>query len=114
MASEVVTGVIDRQEWLDPLGDQVQKAVTGAFEAAGPTGQQVKNALHGTWLGHPLHPALTDVPIGAWTAAVVMDAMDNINGSNRLGPAADAAIGIGLVGAVASAVTGLTDWSATD
>jgi nitrite reductase/ring-hydroxylating ferredoxin subunit/uncharacterized membrane protein len=114
MANEMLTGVIDRQEWLDPLGDQVQKAVTGAFEAAGPTGQQIKNALHGTWLGHPLHPALTDVPIGAWTAAVVMDAMDNIRGDDTFAPAADAAIGIGLVGAVASAVTGLTDWTATD
>lgn len=114
MASDNVSGVIDRQQWMDPLADQIQKGVTGAFEAGGPAGQQVKNALHGTWLGHPLHPALTDVPIGAWTAAVIMDAMDNIRGDDGFGRAADAAIGIGLVGAVASAVTGLTDWTATD
>ena len=114
MASENVTALIERQEWLDPVGDQIQKGVTAAFEAAGEPGQQIKNALHGTWLGHPLHPAITDVPIGAWTAAVVLDAMDNIRGGDSFGPAADAAIGIGLVGAVASAVTGLTDWTATD
>src|SRR5512132_1105522 len=99
MAKEVLSGMIDRQEWLNPLADQLQKGVTAAYEAAGPAGQQIKNALHGTWLGHPLHPALTDVPVGAWTAAVVMDAMDNIRGDDTFGRAADAAIGIGLVGA---------------
>ena len=37
--------------------------------------QRVKDALHGVWLGHPLHPPLTDLPIGAWTAAGLLDAM---------------------------------------
>jgi len=114
MASEPVTDLIEQQEWLGPLGDQIQKGVTAAFEAAGPAGQQIKNALHGTWLGHPLHPAITDVPIGAWTAAVVLDAMDNIRGGDGFSRASDVAVGVGLLGAAASAVTGLTDWTATD
>jgi nitrite reductase/ring-hydroxylating ferredoxin subunit/uncharacterized membrane protein len=67
----------------------------------------VRNFLHGVWLGHPLHPVLTDVPIGAWTAAVVLDAADEAS-------AADLAVKVGLAGAVASAATGLTDWQATD
>jgi nitrite reductase/ring-hydroxylating ferredoxin subunit len=50
---------------------------------------------------------LTDIPIGAWTAALVLDALE-------LDQAADAAIGLGLLGAVGSAITGLTDWSETD
>lgn len=103
--------IIDRQEWLDPLADQVQGAVQKTLELAGPA---VQDALHGTWLGHPLHPALTDVPVGAWTAAVVMDAMEDLSGRPAFGDGADAAIAIGLTGAVAAAAAGLTDWQATD
>jgi nitrite reductase/ring-hydroxylating ferredoxin subunit/uncharacterized membrane protein len=114
MASEALINVIERQDFLEQAGDALQPAVRGAFEAAGAAGQEVKDFLHGTWLGHPLHPVLTDVPIGAWTAALALDAMEAISGRRELGARADAAIAVGLVGAVGSAVTGLTDWSETD
>jgi nitrite reductase/ring-hydroxylating ferredoxin subunit/uncharacterized membrane protein len=84
------------------------------FERAGDTGQSIKNFLHGTWLGHPLHPVVTDVPIGAWTAALVMDAMEEMSGRDGFGRGADTAIAVGLAGAVSAAVTGLTDWGSTD
>ncbi|HJQ35279.1 MAG TPA: Rieske 2Fe-2S domain-containing protein [Pyrinomonadaceae bacterium] len=113
MASEALVKGIERQEVLDRVADKVQPLVSGAFESAGPAGREVKNFLHGTWLGHPLHPALTDVPIGAWTAALALDAVESISGRKELGAGADAAIAVGLVGAVGSAVTGLTDWSET-
>jgi hypothetical protein len=32
-----------------------------------------KDVLSGVWLGHALHPILTDIPIGAWTSSVVLD-----------------------------------------
>ena len=114
MASEALLNVIDRQDFLEQASEAIQPAVTKAFEAAGPAGQEVKNFLHGTWLGHPLHPVLTDVPIGAWTAALALDAMETISGRKELAAGADAAIAVGLVGALGSAVTGLTDWSATN
>ncbi len=114
MGDDRTTALIERQEWLEPVGEQVQKAVSSAFEQAGDAGQAVKNFLHGTWLGHPLHPVLTDIPIGSWTAALVMDAMEDMTGQRQYGRGADTAIGVGLVGAVASAITGLTDWQATD
>lgn len=113
MASEALVKAIDKQDWLEQASEAVQPAITEAFKAGGPAGQQVKNFLHGTWLGHPLHPALTDVPIGAWTAALALDALEAISGRKEFGPGADAAIAIGLVGAVGSAVTGITDWSDT-
>jgi nitrite reductase/ring-hydroxylating ferredoxin subunit/uncharacterized membrane protein len=113
MASEALLNVIDRQDFLEQASEAIQPAVTKAFEAAGPAGQEVKNFLHGTWLGHPLHPALTDVPIGAWTAALALDAVEAMSGRKELAAGADAAIAVGLVGALGSAVTGLTDWSAT-
>ncbi|TMG11868.1 MAG: hypothetical protein E6I06_03770, partial [Chloroflexi bacterium] len=62
------------QAWLDPVAVAVQKAVGAAYEALGAPGQAIKNAMHGTTvLGHPLHPALTDLPVGAWTVGVVAD-----------------------------------------
>lgn len=110
MAENLAVAAIEKQQWMDPVADGLQKAVGGAFEAAGPAGQQAKNFLHGVWLGHPLHAMVTDVPVGAWTAAVVMDAMDDINHSKALRAGADAAVAVGLVGAVASAASGLADW----
>src|SRR2546429_8713574 len=62
------------QAWLDPVAVSIQKAVGAAYEALGPPGQSIKNVMHGTTaLGHPLHPALTDVPVGAWTVGVLAD-----------------------------------------
>jgi nitrite reductase/ring-hydroxylating ferredoxin subunit/uncharacterized membrane protein len=72
----------------------------------------VKNALHGVWLGHPLHPVFTDLPIGAWTTALALDAASN--GDRGMRRAATFAMGVGLTGALGAAVTGLTDWSETD
>jgi hypothetical protein len=57
---------------IDRVAEPLSKAVRGAYDAAGPGGRQVKNALHGVWLGHPLHPVFTDVPIGAWTTALAL------------------------------------------
>ncbi len=105
-----IVDVIDRQRWLDRVGKPVESAVSGAFSRGGASGQKVKDFLHGTWLGHPLHPALSDVPIGAWTAVLVLDSLEVMSGRKESGPGADAAVGVGLAGAVGSAVTGLTDW----
>jgi uncharacterized membrane protein len=74
----------------------------------------VRKLLGGGWLGHSLHAAITDLPIGAWTCSVVIDAMESAAGRTELRPGADAAIGIGLVGAVGAVVTGLTDFQHAD
>jgi nitrite reductase/ring-hydroxylating ferredoxin subunit/uncharacterized membrane protein len=96
---------------LDRVAEPLSKVIRRAYEAAGPTGQQAKNLVHGVWLGHPLHPVFTDVPLGAWTTALALDAVgDSEPGMRR---AARLAVGVGLVGALAAAVTGLTDWSET-
>jgi nitrite reductase/ring-hydroxylating ferredoxin subunit/uncharacterized membrane protein len=70
----------------------------------------VKDTLHGVWLGHPLHPVLTDLPIGFWTSAFVLD----MAGGRRARPAADMLIGLGLASAVPTAAAGLADWSELD
>ncbi|MGE3177616.1 MAG: DUF2231 domain-containing protein, partial [Vicinamibacterales bacterium] len=105
---------ISNQPWLDVVGRPLGDAVHGLFSNAGDAGRTAKNALHGVWLGHPLHPVLTDVPIGAWTTALALDAQEALTGDPAYGRAADFALGLGLVAALGAAVTGLTDWSETD
>lgn len=108
---EAVLDLIERQQWLDAICDRLQKGVSAAFQAGGDAGRRVRDFLHGTWFGHPLHPALSDVPLGAWATAVVLDAAGTSD--ERLERAADTAIGLGIAGAVGAAVTGLTDWHHT-
>jgi nitrite reductase/ring-hydroxylating ferredoxin subunit/uncharacterized membrane protein len=69
----------------------------------------VRNLLSGTNLGHPLHPPLTDVPIGAWSMSVLLDAV----GGTRCRRAADLLLLTGIAAAVPTAATGLNDWSDT-
>jgi uncharacterized membrane protein len=97
---------------IDRVAEPLSKAVRGVYGAAGPIGEQAKNAVHGVWLGHPLHPVFTDLPIGAWTTALALDVA--ANGDPGMRRAATFAMGVGLAGAMGAAVTGLTDWSETD
>ena len=108
MANELAIRWIEKQPWLESVAEGVQPAVAQALDSAGP---RVANLLHGTWLGHPLHAVLTDVPVGSWTAAAVFDVLEQSTGRRVFGRSADAAIRIGLVGAVAAALTGIADWS---
>jgi nitrite reductase/ring-hydroxylating ferredoxin subunit/uncharacterized membrane protein len=92
---------------VDELAGQLQQAVTSAFEQAGERGVVVKDALHGTWLGHVLHPVLVTLPIGSWTTAAVLDAMGERDG-------ADTAVGFGILSSLPTAAAGLVDWSYTE
>lgn len=88
----------------EPAADAVQGAVRGARDVAPAA---VRDAIDGRWLGAPLHPALTDVPVGAFTAAALLD----LAPSERLRRAADGALLVGVLGALPAAATGLNDWA---
>ncbi len=105
---------IERQRWLDPAEQGLQKAVSGAFQRGGAAGSKIEDVLHGTWLRHPLHPVFTDIPLGCWTAAMIFDLIEDFGRTRRYREAADASIAIGLAGAFGAAITGLTDWKDTD
>ena len=113
MANTALARVADQPE-LDRIAKPLADAVVAAYRTAGEVGLAVKNALHGVWLEHPLHPALTSIPLGAWTTTVALDAKAAVSGDESYSRAADFALAVGLAGAVGSAVTGLTDWSETD
>lgn len=112
MRDDGIIGKIGQQEWLTPTEESLQKAIHKSFQFRG--GRQVKNFLHGIWIGHPLHVILTDVPIGAWTTAIFFDALDSMSARREYEVAADAALGLGLVSAVGAAAAGLTDWQDID
>ena len=98
-----------------PLEEKLQKLLDKALYANGrPSAQKIRNFLNGTWLGEPLHVVLTDVPIGAWTVAIMFDALDLIRNRREFSLAADTSLAIGLFGAAGAAVTGITDWSDVD
>ena len=94
----------EQNQMLDQWGRQVQSLVSTAVEQGGPAGQRVKNFLNGVWLGHALHPALTDVPIGAWFTGAMLDLV----GASR---EADAAMTVGVLAAVPTALAGFADWA---
>ena len=87
---------------LDRVADPAQRLLARLL-SRGAT----KDALHGVWLGHPLHPMLTDLPIGFWTSAFVLDLV----GGKRSHSASDALVGLGVASALPTAVTGAADWS---
>ncbi len=105
--------VIEDQSWLETPSEQVAKVVSKVLTkpSGGPT--RVDDFLNGVWLGHPLHPVLTDVPIGAWTLGLILDGLETFTGRAELNPGADAAVGVGLLGALGSAVTGAAQWQYT-
>ncbi len=108
MATDLPVELVSQQDWLEPIAERVQPAIAAALDD--PIGTKVANILHGTWLGHPLHVVLTDVPLGCWTAAAVCDTLE-IAGRSSFRRSADRVIKLGLVGAAGAAVTGLADWS---
>lgn len=100
--------VAEAIEGLEAL-DTVSKPLGRAVDAVVPEGSPLKELLSGTWLGHPVHPPLTDLVIGAWTSAFLLDAA----GGEGAEDAADLLVAAGIAAAVPTAAAGLADWSDT-
>ncbi len=96
---------IGRLAALDTVATRLGSAVRDAVQP-GP----VRDALSGRALGHALHPLMTDLPIGTWTSASLLDAIGG-RGADR---AARRLIGVGIAAALPTAATGLLDWSDTE
>jgi nitrite reductase/ring-hydroxylating ferredoxin subunit len=92
-------------EALDAPAKRVAKVVRSALP-----GGPVKDVLSGTFLGHPLHPLLTDLPIGSWTSALMLDWVggpESRTGARRL-------IAAGILAAIPTAAAGYSDWGDTE
>jgi uncharacterized membrane protein len=89
-------------EALDGLGRIAGRTVRALIPGGAP-----KDALSGAWLGHALHPMMTDIPIGAWTSAVILD----WTGGKESRSAADRLVLTGVLAAGATIATGWSDWA---
>lgn len=102
---------VENQSWLDTVAEPLQHWLLAFFGQPGQPTRKLKDMLNGTWLGHSLHPVLTDVPIGCWTATMLLDLVWLRNEDEGIANGSDLLLGFGLAGATGAAVTGLTDWS---
>lgn len=99
------TQALEDSPALDPLVDRVRPAVVDALARV----PGVAGLLHGRPLGHALHPLLTDAPIGLWSSATVLDLV----GGPSARPHADRLLGLGIVAALPTSLTGAADWAAS-
>ncbi len=109
-----IARVVESQTWLDTLGAPLQSWLLQLYGQPGQPNRRIKDVLNGTWLGHALHPVFTDIPIGAWSCTMVLDLVSNNGESEGIARGADIAMALGIVGATAAVVTGVTDWSDLD
>jgi nitrite reductase/ring-hydroxylating ferredoxin subunit/uncharacterized membrane protein len=104
MLGRWLTRIVDAQaRWATPLGDFNHRWLSALFGPIRP----IKDFLNGTWLGHPVHAALTDVPVGAMTVAIVLEVIGQP-------VAADVTVLVGVLSIIATAVTGLADYTDVD
>jgi nitrite reductase/ring-hydroxylating ferredoxin subunit/uncharacterized membrane protein len=108
--TERLEAAISRSKSVTGIANAVTGWLNGAFQRTAL--RPLKLLLNGSWFGHPLHPVLTDLPIGFWTVTIVLDLVALFTGAH-LGPAASLTTGLGLAGAVATAATGVMDWMDT-
>ncbi|MCA1832752.1 MAG: Rieske 2Fe-2S domain-containing protein [Actinomycetota bacterium] len=99
MPIETILNRLERMSGLDMFGRKLGRVYTKVVRPG-----RVRDVLSGTFMRHPAHPALTDMTIGAWTSAIVLDMFGARRGSEIL-------VGVGALSAVPTAITGLNDLS---
>jgi nitrite reductase/ring-hydroxylating ferredoxin subunit len=103
LARELIAEKIEEVDALDAVAEPLQHAVRTVV----PQDSALKDVLSGTWLGHPVHPPLTDVVIGAWTSALILDLV----GGPATEQAAERLIGAGILASLPTAAAGASDWA---
>ena len=103
-AAHAVVEKLEQASAIDTIAEPVAKSVRRTIPAGA-----VKDVLSGKPLGHALHPLLTDVVIGTWTSATILDLI----GGAQSRAAADRLIGVGIAASLPTAVSGATDWADT-
>ena len=101
-AADTLVEAIEGAEPLDRIATPLSRLVRGAL----PSGD-VKDALSGTWLGHPLHPVLTDVVVGSLLSASALDLL----AGRGADPARERLVALGMLAYAPTAASGASDWT---
>ena len=118
-ATRLVTWHTDLVAWVDQLG-WLRALSDWLIAALRPVRERYQDNVAvellngGRWVGHPLHPALSDLPVGLWTGATVLDATDHGPPPRRGIDAAGVLSAAGILAAGATALTGLSDWTVSN
>jgi nitrite reductase/ring-hydroxylating ferredoxin subunit/uncharacterized membrane protein len=99
-ALERSTEALEQAKTLDPTAQAAKKLIDSALPSP-----ELRDALHGVWFGHPLHPALILLPLGSWVSASVLDFLP---GNRR---AAQTLVGFGVLASVPTAAAGAADYA---
>jgi len=110
MARLLVRLMEAQARWAGPFGDFNHRWVSALFRPITP----IRDFLNGRWLGHPLHAALSDGPVGILFLAIVFDLLGVGLDMDGAAQAANVALLVGILAMVATAVAGLADYSVTD
>jgi hypothetical protein len=106
LAHSVGADAIGSLTWLDGVSDQLQGWLAGVVERGDLPASAIKDVLNGVWLGHPSHPAVTDIPMGAWWTSLFLDLLGLHDGADR-------ALLIGTLAGGGAGLTGIADRSDT-
>jgi len=98
---EPIVHLIESAGFLDAPAKAVGRTIRGALTGT------AKDALSGTWLGHALHPMLTDVVIGSFTSASMLDLLSGEDGAEE----SERLIMLGIAAYGPTALSGLNDWA---
>jgi nitrite reductase/ring-hydroxylating ferredoxin subunit/uncharacterized membrane protein len=98
---EQAVRAIEEASFLDPVAEIIATKTAKLYPG------KVKDVVSGTWLGHPVHPLLTDLPIGFWTGSLIIDLLGGRKGRK----AADKLVLAGILAAAPTAYTGWSDWA---
>ncbi len=109
---ELIDPLIEALPFLNRYGIEIKSALHQAIVNGGEQTRVLADVLHGKWLGHPLHPVLTDVTIGAWTFGAVFDVLSLLTRNKRHRATANTLTTMGTITAVPTAIAGITDYSA--
>ena len=94
------------------LGNGTAGAVEGIYRRLGKPGKLLQDFLNGSWLGHSLHPVLTDVVVGGFTMLIVLDLVSLVFGANFRDPSL-IILGISILAGLGAVLSGLTDYKDT-
>ena len=110
MQLKQATNAIQREAIVDQTAKSVKDVAMNIFGGGGKGKRTLRNALYGTWLGHPLHPLIVVVPAGSWVVSEMLDLVGAGSKDAGYDRAADVTAAVGMAGAVLAVATGVNDW----